>query len=97
MDQTTTTTIHSEHVKGDKIQFTVTVHQGDKTWNYAGIASASALTMLGPDTDIQMAFDAHRAKFAEKARQDWRQQAFTYMFSINSTNVLDGGGFVNNG
>ncbi len=46
-------------------------------------------------------FDSNRARIAFRAMEQWRvlgaPDPKTYRFVVDSTNYVDGGGFVNNG
>lgn len=90
--------IHSEHVgEADGISFTATVKSEGNTWNYRGMAAGTALAMLGGNRDFMEIFSENRLKFAAQLGHAWRAQPETTLYVIDSTNVHEGGGFVNNG
>ena len=91
--------IHSEHAgESDGVSFTATVKTEDgRIWNYRGTASGTALAMLASDRDPLDVFSENRLKFAGQLGQSWRAQPEFYRYQIDSTNVEEGGGFVNNG
>lgn len=98
MTQTITFAIHSQQDDGtDGVRFTVMVRRGGETWEYPGTASRSALLSLGAENDLQVIFDANRAKFVEGVKRTWQEQPETAVYRIDSANVHEGGGFVNNG
>lgn len=75
------------------VSFTVTARRDGREWVYEGVASESALAMLGTGDSMSI-FRANITKFLEGAVKGWREQPTTWHFVINSATVNEGGGFV---
>ncbi|MCL9852088.1 hypothetical protein RSP673_012585 [Ralstonia solanacearum P673] len=89
--------IHSEHTgEVDGVSFTATVkNEHGSMWNYRGVATSSALAVLGGNREPLEIFSEFRPKFLEQLTNVWKAQPETAQFIINSVNCRNGGDLVN--